>query len=219
MRYRNNITFCADGGKRLPARRFVSVPDTAWIGRGTAFGNPKAQRRCTLLVVWYAEQEEPWIILTDLAPDKVGPSWYALRFWIELGFKACPRPRPGGHQEHGLEVGQDQKDRPHPRLPPLAGAFGGDAPGLGLRHQSLPRKDAHDRRIAPGNLRAPPKSLAPQHRNSWQKPKRKVSVFRRGIDWLRRLMHKGRLWNRVWLLPEPWPKPKPNLEITCHAPP
>ena len=80
-------------------------------------------------------------------------------------------------------------------------------------------EDAHDRRIAPGNLRAPPKSLAPQHRNSWQKPKRKVSVFRRGIDWLRRLMHKGRLWNRVWLLPEPWPKPKPNLEITCHAPP
>ena len=41
MRYRNNITFCADGGKRLPARRFVSVPDTAWIGRGTAFGTPR----------------------------------------------------------------------------------------------------------------------------------------------------------------------------------
>ena len=82
MRYRKNITFCADGGKRLPAQRFVSRPDTAWIGRG-AFSTPKAQRRCTLLVVWYSEQEEPWIILTDLAPDQVGPSWYALRFWIE----------------------------------------------------------------------------------------------------------------------------------------
>ena len=65
-----------------------SVPDTAWVGRGTAFSTAKAKRRCTLLVVWYSEQEEPWIILTDLAPDKVGPSWYALRFWIELGFKA-----------------------------------------------------------------------------------------------------------------------------------
>ena len=135
MRYRKNITFCAQGGRRLPARRFVSRPDTAWIGQGTAFGTLSAQRRCTLLVVWYDQQEEPWIILTDLPPQEVGPSWYALRFWIELGFKACPRPRPGGHQEHGLEVGQDQKDRPHPRLPPLAGAFGGDAPGLGLRHQ------------------------------------------------------------------------------------
>ena len=52
-------TFCADGGKRLPAQRFVSRPDTAWIGRGTAFSTPKAQRRCTLLVVWYSEQEDP----------------------------------------------------------------------------------------------------------------------------------------------------------------
>ena len=72
----------------MPARAFVSVPDTAWVGRGTAFGPPTAQRRCTLLVVWYAEQEEPWIILTDLPPEDAGPSWYALRFWVELGFKA-----------------------------------------------------------------------------------------------------------------------------------
>ena len=29
---------------------------------------------------------------------------------------------------------------------------------------------------------------------------------------------KREAWNRV-VLPEPWPKHKPNLEITCHAPP
>ena len=51
MRYRKNITFCAQDGRRLPARAFVSVPDTAWIGHGTAFGPPTAQRRCTLLAV------------------------------------------------------------------------------------------------------------------------------------------------------------------------
>ena len=68
-RPKKNITFCADGGPRLPAQRFG--PDTAWVGCGTAFS-----ASCTLLVVWYSEQEEPWIILTDLAPDKVGPSWY-----------------------------------------------------------------------------------------------------------------------------------------------
>ena len=88
MRYAKNVTFCADGGRRLPARAFVPRPDTAWIGSGTAFSTPAAKRRCTLLAVWYVEQEEPWIILTDLPPDQVGVSWYALRFWIELGFKA-----------------------------------------------------------------------------------------------------------------------------------
>ena len=41
-----------------------------------------------LLAVWYAEQQEPWVILTDLPPAEVGVSWYTLRFWIELGFKA-----------------------------------------------------------------------------------------------------------------------------------
>ena len=104
MRYPKNVTFCAEGGWRLPARAFVPRPDTAWIGRGTAFGSAAAKRRCTLLAVWYVEQEEPWIILTDLPPDQVGVSWYALCFWIELGFKACPRPRPGGGQELGLAM-------------------------------------------------------------------------------------------------------------------
>ena len=88
MRYRKNVSFCAQDGRRLPAQHFVSRPDTAWIGRGAAFSTPNAKRRCTLLAVWYVEQEEPWIILTDLPPEDAGPSWYALRFWIELGFKA-----------------------------------------------------------------------------------------------------------------------------------
>ena len=80
-------------------------------------------------------------------------------------------------------------------------------------------EDAQDRRIAPGNLRAPPKALAPNHRDPRSRPARTVSVIRHGIDWLRRLLLKGRLWSRVWLLPEPWPEPKLNLEITRHVPP
>ena len=71
-------------------------------------------------------------------------------------------------------------------------------------------EDAHERGIDPGILRTPPKTLSAQHRSSWQKPKRKVSVIRHGIDWLRRLLLKGRLWNWVWLLLEP----KPNLKVT-----
>ena len=52
MRYRRNITFCADGGQRLPAQRFVARPDTAWIGRGTAFSLPSAKRRCPPPADW-----------------------------------------------------------------------------------------------------------------------------------------------------------------------
>ena len=79
-------------------------------------------------------------------------------------------------------------------------------------------EDAHDLGIAPSNLRTPPKALAPNHRDARSRPARTVSVIRHGIDWLRRLMLKGRLWKRVWLLPEPWPQPKSNLEVTHHVP-
>ena len=207
MRYPKSVTFCAEGGRRLPARSFVPRPDTAWIGGGTAFSAPAAKRRCTLLVVWYVEQDEHWIILTDLPPEEAGPSWYALRFWIELGFKAIKslgwkwdrtrRTDPARISRHWLVLSVATL---------LALAYGTRV------------EDANERRIAPGSLRAPPKALSPRHRDPWHRPGRTVSVIRHGIDWLRRLLLRGRLWSRVWLLPEPWPEPKPNLEITRHAP-
>ena len=207
MRYRKNVTFCAQDGRRLPAQHFVSRPDTAWIGCGTAFSAPNAKRRCTLLAVWYVGQEEPWIILTDLPPEDAGPSWYALRFWIELGFKAVKslgwkwdktrRTDPARISRHWLVLSVATL---------LALAYGTRV------------EDAHDRRIAPGNLRTPPKTPDPRRRDPWGRPVRTVSVIRHGIDWLRRLLLRGRLWSRVWLLPEPWPEPKPNLEIIRHAP-
>ena len=207
MRYRKNVSFCAQDGRRLPAQHFVSRPDTAWIGRGTAFSTPTAKRRCTLLAVWYVEQEEPWIILTDLPPEDAGPSWYALRFWIELGFKAVKslgwkwdktrRTDPARISRHWLVLSVATL---------LALAYGTRV------------EDAHDRRIAPGNLRTPPRAPTPRRRDPWGRPVRTVSVIRHSIDWLRRLLLRGRLWSRVWLLPEPWPEPKPNLEVTHHAP-
>ena len=101
--------------------------------------------------------------------------------------------------------------RPHPRdWLPVDPA----GPAYGTRVE-----DAQERRIAPGNLRAPLKALAPNHRDPWSRPARTVSVIRHGIDWLRSLLLKGRLWSRVWLLPEPWPEPKLNQEITRHVPP
>ena len=208
MRYPKNITFCAQDGRRLPARAFSPRPDTAWIGQGTAFGRGTAKRRCTLLAVWYTEQEEPWVILTDLSPDQAGVSWYAQRFWIELGFKAL---KSLGWQWQRTRRTDPARISRHWLLLSVATLL---ALAYGTRVE-----DAHDRRIAPSSLRAPPKALAPDHRNSPQQTGRIVSVIRHGIAWLRRLLHLGRFWSRVWLLPEPWPEPKSNLEVTRVAPP
>ena len=197
MRYRKNVSFCAKDGRRLPARAFVSRPDTAWIGTGTAFSKATVKRRCTLLAVWYVEQEEPWIILTDLPPDEVGVSWYALRFWIELGFKAV---KSLGWQWQKTRRTDPARISRHWFVLSVATLL---TLAYGTRVE-----DAYDRRLAPGNLRTPPRALAPTHRSSREKPGRTVSVIRYGIAWLRRLLHRGRFWSRVWLLPEPWPEPQ-----------
>ena len=106
-----NRHFLRRGRSAAAPARLRSRPDTAWTGSGTAFGAAAAKRRCTLRAVWYAQQEEPWTTLTGLPPDEVGVSWYALRFWTELGFKACPRPRPGGGQEPGLAMAMAKDPR------------------------------------------------------------------------------------------------------------
>ena len=150
IRYRKNVSFCAQDGRRLPAQHFVSRPDTAWIGRGTAFSTPNAKRRCTRLAVWYVEQEEPWIIRTDLPPEDAGPSWYALRFWIELGFKAVK----------SLGWKWDKTRRTDPARVSRHWLVLSVATLLALAYGTRV-EDAHDRRIAPGNLRTPPKTPAP----------------------------------------------------------
>ena len=189
MRYPKNVTFCAEGGRRLSARAFVSRPDTAWTGSGTAFGSAAAKRRCTLLAVWYVEQEEPWIILTGLPPDQVGVSWYALRFWTELGFRAV---KSLGWQWQKTRRTDPARISRHWFVLPVATLL---TLAYGTRVE-----DAYDRRLAPGSLRAPSNAcpvldtgaLSPTHRSSREKPGRTVSVIRYGIAWLRRLPHRGR---------------------------
>ena len=88
MRQTASVVFRPDGGARTRARGLVRAPNSAFIGRGTAFRAKKKRVRGTIIVVWAAGQSDPWIILTDLEPEDAGASWQSLRFWIETGFKA-----------------------------------------------------------------------------------------------------------------------------------
>jgi hypothetical protein len=58
-----------------------------WRAEVTCFQR-KARLTCTLVAMWDDDQAEAWLLLTDCAPSDVNPSWYALRMWIEAGFKA-----------------------------------------------------------------------------------------------------------------------------------
>jgi hypothetical protein len=66
---------------------------SAWSGRVTCFKTRPLQ--CTLLAAWAAPYTDPWLILTDLAPEQADVCWYSLRAGIECGFKDTKR---GGWQ-------------------------------------------------------------------------------------------------------------------------
>jgi hypothetical protein len=87
-------TFRPAGRARFyPLRRFAPAVGRRWQGRGTAFStNPLA---CTLLAYWAEGCADPWLVLTDLAPEAADAGWYGLRAWIEHGFKLIKR---GGWQ-------------------------------------------------------------------------------------------------------------------------
>ncbi|HVC32877.1 MAG TPA: endonuclease, partial [Chloroflexota bacterium] len=102
------------GGTFRPAgtARFVSlstfVPQTgtSWCGRGTAFKTPACRLACTLLARWEEGPTDPWLILTDLAPESGDPCWYGLRLWIERGFRLTKR---GGWQWQATRMTEPER--------------------------------------------------------------------------------------------------------------
>ena len=76
-------------------RELVGQVGHRWRGCGTAFRSHDCHLECTLVAWWGEGHDEPWFILTDLAPNGCDASWYGLRTWCEQSFKCTKR---GGWQ-------------------------------------------------------------------------------------------------------------------------
>ncbi len=95
------------GGKVRPVgtehfdwlRTLVPCTGTAWCGQVDCF--VQSTLRCTLLARWDEGYADPWLVLTDLAPESANVIWYRMRSWIESGFKDTKR---GGWQWHQTKM-------------------------------------------------------------------------------------------------------------------
>jgi hypothetical protein len=197
LRIQRQTTITPDGGERRPAGTLVR-PGEAWVGRG-GLGWLKSRRlTVTLVAVWTAAQEEPWVVVTDLPPDRVGVSWYALRMWVELGFRAL---KGLGWQWQRSRRTDPARVARHWLVLAVA--------SLGVLAHGTRVEDAEGLGLPPGRLRAPPAAPA-------RARPRRIGLFRLGIQRLYHLLARGRLWGRLWLAPEPWPQPPPGLVLTSH---
>ena len=203
LRLQLAATFPPVGERRRPARELVPGPGHAWVGYGTAFKDAKVRRKGTLIVVWAEGEDEPWVLLTNLPPDKVGIWWYSLRIWVELGFRALK----------GIGFAWDKTRRVDPDRVArhwlvLAVAM------VWVMAYGTRAEDAERQGVPPANLRSAPK--LPVDAGQGAAKARRISVFLRGISCLRWQLPKGRLWRRLWLTPEHWPEPSTPFQIIYH---
>lgn len=197
LRLRPDVTFAPAGGTRLPARHLVAGPGHAWVGRGAAFKHRTVRRTGTLLVVWEAGQTAPWLLLTDLAPARIGVCWYGLRIWVELGFRAL---KGVGWQWQRTRRSDPARVARHWLVLAVATLW---TLAYGTRIE-----DAQVRGIPPPRLHHPPRGAVVGERL--------LSLFRQGLAWLSYHLARGRLWTRLWLRPAAWPEPPAGLQISYH---
>ena len=202
VRIRQDATFRPTGGRRGRADALVSGPGDAWVGTGTAFKHAPVRQDATLIVWWGEDQAEPCLVLTDLPPTAVNPCWYALRAWIELGFRALKSM--GWHWERTRRTDPTRAARQWLVLA-VATIW---TLATGTRVEDAERLGRH-----PAHLRivtAPPA----------ESPPRRVSVFCRGVTRVRwQLLRTRHLWATLWLWPDPWPSLPPAAHLTIHPVP
>ena len=201
MRIRPDATFAPAGERRQRARDLLPGPGRCWVGDGVAFKHRAKRLASTLVVVWGAGQREPWLLLTDLAPTAVDGSWYGLRVWIELGFRALKSF--GWHWERTRRTDPGRIAR-HWLVLAIATLL---SLAVGTRLE-----EAAERGWPPGRLRRPRRHTPPPARS------RRIAVFARGVAFLHRLVLCGRRWWRaLWLWPEAWPALPVDVTLVRHG--
>src|SRR5215216_2960669 len=173
-----------------PLATFVPQVGTRWQGRGTAFARKPRRLDCTLLACWEAGYKDPWLILTDLAPEASDAGWYGMRAWIEQGFKLTKRAGWQWHRTRMTDPARAARLWLAVAVATLWVVSVGGVVDATIPEGTLPDVSA----LCPGYRR-------PRRATRW----RLVSVFRRG--WLILLgallrhdpLPEGRFF------PEPWP--------------
>jgi hypothetical protein len=191
MRIRPEATFAPAGQHRQPARGLVDGAGWYWVGEGVAYKDKPRRLAATLLVVWEHGQQAPWLLLTDLPPDAVGGSWYGLRVWIELGFRAL---KSMGWQWERTRRTDPLRVARHWLVLAIATLL---SLATGTRLE-----EAAQQGRSPGRLRRP-RTTTPAPARS-----RQHSVFALGQQRLHRLVVRGTRWWRAWWL---WPEALPGL--------
>lgn len=175
-----------------PLRQAVTKVGGRWKGRVTCFATKTRQLDCTLLARWDRGYTDPWLILTDLAPDQADVAWYGLRAWIECGFKDAKRG--GWHWEQTKMCDPRRAERLWLAMA-VATLW---VVSVGCQAEvTMP---------VPVVEELPPQHIARRRAGTGRVTGRMLSCFRRGRLLLVAALVNGQVLPLGQLVPEPWPK-------------
>jgi hypothetical protein len=192
LRINRQGQYCAaEQSNFRPLSQVITRIGQRWAGRVRCFKTSKRQVSGTLVARWDAPYREPWLILTDLPPAAADVAWYALRAWIECGFKDAKRG--GWHWEQT----KMRDPRRAERLWLAMAVATVWTVSVGCQAEaSLPVAVLAD---------LPPTHIARRQQPSHSRP-RTLSCFRRGRLVLIAALVAGQELPQGRFLSEPWPK-------------
>lgn len=92
LRINRQGQYCLEGASSYqPLSQVVTAVGQRWAGRVTCFKTKERQLVCSLLSRWDVGYREPWLVVTDVAPQRADVAWYGLRAWIACGYKDAKR--------------------------------------------------------------------------------------------------------------------------------
>jgi hypothetical protein len=186
--------------KTVTPAHLVPGQGRGWVGEADVFGE-EARQNGTLIIIWGVGHTERWVLLSDLSPREVQHSWYGLRMWIELGFRAL---KSMGWQWQKTRRTDPARVARHWLVLAVATLW---VLGCGTREE-----DAERLETTPDRIRVPPALPVPDGRGL-------VSLFTRGLSAARRQLGHGRIWRRLWLRPSELPGPYPGVKMVVHRNP
>lgn len=202
LRINRQGQYCLEGASSYqPLSQVVTTVGQRWAGRVTCFKTKERQLVCSLLARWDVGYREPWLVVTDLAPERADVAWYGLRAWIECGYKDAKRG--GWHWEQTKMKDPRRAERLWLAMA-VATLWVVSVGCAAEASQPQPMLDA-----------LPPTHTA-RRQASGRGPARMLSCFRRGRLLLVAALVNGQAIPQARLVPEPWPK---SLDSHVERPP
>jgi hypothetical protein len=178
------------GGTLRPLGNAVREVGERWCGEVVCFQKPKRRLACTLVACWEAEHQDRWLVLTDLLPEQAQVAWYALRAWIEAGFKDIKR---GGWQWQQTRMTDPERASRLWLAMSVATLWAVSVGG------------AADAMLPASSVEALPPTHLARRRAAPRARTRQVSCFRRGLLLILATLVQGRALPLGQFHPEPWP--------------